>query len=86
MIKVMIAALISLMSFAPIMAQNIKGKIENTKGEPLAFVNVVLLTRGDISWRLFLSWPYLEISCQCLLCRQDRGTQNRLQYRLLLVW
>lgn len=47
MIKVMIAALISLMSFAPIMAQNIKGKIENTKGEPLAFVNVVLLTRGD---------------------------------------
>ena len=29
MIKVMIAALISLMSFAPIMAQNIKGKIEN---------------------------------------------------------
>ena len=32
MIKVMIAALISLMSFAPIMAQNIKGKIENTKG------------------------------------------------------
>lgn len=59
MIKVMIAALISLMSFAPIMAQNIKGKIENTKGEPLAFVNVVLLTRGDISWRLFLSWSYL---------------------------
>lgn len=47
MIKVMIATLISLMSFAPIMAQNIKGKIENTKGEPLAFVNVVLLTRGD---------------------------------------
>lgn len=47
MIKVMIVALISLMSFAPIMAQNIKGKIENTKGEPLAFVNVVLLTRGD---------------------------------------
>lgn len=47
MIKVMISALISLMSFAPIMAQNIKGKIENTKGEPLAFVNVVLLTRGD---------------------------------------
>lgn len=43
----MIATLISLMSFAPIMAQNIKGKIENTKGEPLAFVNVVLLTRGD---------------------------------------
>lgn len=36
MIKVMISALISLMSFAPIMAQNIKGKIENTKGEPLA--------------------------------------------------
>lgn len=69
MIKVMIAALISLMSFAPIMAQNIKGKIENTKGEPLAFVNVVLLTRGDISWRLFLSWSYLEISCQRLLCR-----------------
>ena len=31
MIKVMIATLISLMSFAPIMAQNIKGKIENTK-------------------------------------------------------
>ena len=28
----------------------------------------------------------LEISCQRLLCRQDRGTQNRLQYRLLLVW
>lgn len=47
MIKVMIATLISLMSFAPIMAQNIKGKIENTKGKPLAFVNVVLLTRGD---------------------------------------
>lgn len=47
MIKVVIATLISLMSFAPIMAQNIKGKIENTKGEPLAFVNVVLLTRGD---------------------------------------
>lgn len=50
MIKVMIAALISLMSFAPIMAQNIKGKIENTKGEPLAFVNVVLLTRGDFAF------------------------------------
>ncbi len=37
----MIAALISLMSFAPIMAQNIKGKIENTKGEPVGGINLV---------------------------------------------
>lgn len=31
----------------PMMAQNITGKVMNTKGEPLAFANVVLLNRTD---------------------------------------
>lgn len=34
-------------AITPIMAQDIKGKIVNEKGEPLAFANVVLLNRQD---------------------------------------
>lgn len=34
-------------AITPMMAQDIKGKIVNEKGEPLAFANVVLLNRQD---------------------------------------
>ena len=34
-------------AITPVMAQDIKGKIVNEKGEPLAFANVVLLNRQD---------------------------------------
>lgn len=36
-----------LSAITPMMAQDIKGKIVNEKGEPLAFANVVLLNRQD---------------------------------------
>lgn len=34
-------------AITPMMAQDIKGKIVDEKGEPLAFANVVLLNRQD---------------------------------------
>ena len=45
--KVMITTALCLSAMTPLMAQNITGKVVDTKGEPLAFANVVLLNRQD---------------------------------------
>ena len=45
--KKMIITVLCLSAMTPMMAQNIIGKVMNTKGEPLAFANVVLLNRTD---------------------------------------
>ena len=45
--KVIFTTVLCLSAMTPMMAQNITGKVMNTKGEPLAFVNVVLLNRTD---------------------------------------
>lgn len=47
--KVIFTTALCLSAMTPMMAQNITGKVMNTKGEPLAFANVVLLNS-----RLFL--------------------------------
>ena len=43
MYKKLIITALCLSAMTPMMAQNIIGKVMNTKGEPLAFANVVLL-------------------------------------------
>lgn len=43
--KKLIITVLCLSAMTPMMAQNIIGKVMNTKGEPLAFANVVLLNR-----------------------------------------
>ena len=45
--KVIFTTALCLSAMTPMMAQNIIGKVMNTKGEPLAFANVVLLNRID---------------------------------------
>ena len=45
--KVIFTTALCLSALTPIMAQNIIGKVMDTKGEPLAFANVVLLNRTD---------------------------------------
>ena len=45
--KVIFTTVLYLSAMTPMMAQNITGKVMNTKGEPLAFANVVLLNRTD---------------------------------------
>lgn len=45
--KVFFTTALCLSAMTPMMAQNIIGKVMNTKGEPLAFANVVLLNRTD---------------------------------------
>mgnify|MGYP002711229746 CR=1 FL=1 len=45
--KVFFTTALCLSAMTPMMAQNITGKVMNTKGEPLAFANVVLLNRTD---------------------------------------
>ena len=45
--KKLIITALCLSAMTPMMAQNIIGKVMNTKGEPLAFANVVLLNRTD---------------------------------------
>ena len=45
--KVIFTTALCLSAMTPMMAQNIIGKVMNTKGEPLAFANVVLLNRTD---------------------------------------
>ena len=45
--KVIFTTVLCLSAMTPMMAQNIIGKVMNTKGEPLAFANVVLLNRTD---------------------------------------
>ena len=45
--KVIFTTALCLSAMTPMMAQNITGKVMNTKGEPLAFANVVLLNRTD---------------------------------------
>ena len=47
MYKKLIITALCLSAMTPMMAQNIIGKVMNTKGEPLAFANVVLLNRTD---------------------------------------
>lgn len=45
--KVIFTTALCLSAMTQMMAQNITGKVMNTKGEPLAFANVVLLKRTD---------------------------------------
>ena len=45
--KVIFTTALCLSAMTQMMAQNIIGKVMNTKGEPLAFANVVLLNRTD---------------------------------------
>ena len=45
--KVIFTTALCLSVMTPMMAQNITGKVMDTKGEPLAFANVVLLNRTD---------------------------------------
>lgn len=45
--KVIFTTVMCLSAMTPMMAQNITGKVMDTKGEPLAFANVVLLNRTD---------------------------------------
>ena len=45
--KVIFTTALCLSTMTQMMAQNITGKVMNTKGEPLAFANVVLLNRTD---------------------------------------
>ena len=45
--KKLIVAALCLTAMTQTMAQNITGKVVGTKGEPLAFANVVLLNRTD---------------------------------------
>ena len=45
--KIIFTTALCLSAMTPMMAQNITGKVMNTKGEPLAFANVVLLNRTD---------------------------------------
>ena len=45
--KVIFTTALCLSAMTPMMAQNITGKVMNTKGEPLAFANVILLNRTD---------------------------------------
>ena len=45
--KVIFTTALCLLAMTQMMAQNITGKVMNTKGEPLAFANVVLLNRTD---------------------------------------
>ena len=45
--KVILTTALCLSAMTQMMAQNIAGKVMNTKGEPLAFANVVLLNRTD---------------------------------------
>ena len=45
--KVIFTTALCLSAMTQMMAQNITGKVMNTKGEPLAFANVVLLNRTD---------------------------------------
>ena len=45
--KVIFTTALCLSAMTPMIAQNIIGKVMNTKGEPLAFANVVLLNRTD---------------------------------------
>lgn len=45
--KVIFTTALCLSAMTQLMAQNITGKVVDTKGEPLAFANVVLLNRTD---------------------------------------
>ena len=45
--KVIFTTALCLSTMTQMMAQNITGKVMNTKGEPLVFANVVLLNRTD---------------------------------------
>jgi hypothetical protein len=45
--KVIFTTALCLSAMTQMMAQNITGKVMNTKGEPLVFANVVLLNRTD---------------------------------------
>jgi hypothetical protein len=50
--KVIFTTALCLSAMTPMMAQNITGKVMNTKGEPLAFANVVLLNLKSATYRV----------------------------------
>ena len=50
--KVIFTTVLCLSAMTPMMAQNITGKVMNTKGEPLAFANVVLLNLKSATYRI----------------------------------
>ena len=75
MIKVMIAALISLMSFAPIMAQNIKGKIR---------ANVILCVIYNGS--LIIIQLFLQINrCICFATRAVKVSDSLMTAGSILI-
>ena len=45
--KLFVTTILCFSGMSPIIAQNITGQVTDTKGEPLAFANVVLLNRQD---------------------------------------
>ncbi|MCI6625879.1 MAG: carboxypeptidase-like regulatory domain-containing protein, partial [Bacteroidales bacterium] len=45
--KKMVITAVCLLAMSAMMAQNITGKVVDTKGEPLPFANVMLLNRAD---------------------------------------
>lgn len=47
MSKKMVVTAVCLLAMSAMMAQNITGKVVDTKGEPLPFANVMLLNRAD---------------------------------------
>ncbi len=50
MSKKMVITAVCLLAMSAMMAQNITGKVVDTKGEPLPFANVMLLNRADSSF------------------------------------
>ena len=56
--KKMVITAVCLLAMSAMMAQNITGKVVDTKGEPLPFANVMLLNRADSALRYHL-WVIL---------------------------
>lgn len=71
MSKKMVITAVCLLAMSAMMAQNITGKVVDTKGEPLPFANVMLLNRADSAFvkgavsgedefynQCFMQWRY----------------------------
>ena len=54
--KLFVTTILCFSGMSPIIAQNITGQVTDTKGEPLAFANIVLLNRQD---SVFINGRYL---------------------------
>ena len=67
--KKLIITALCLLAMTPMMAQNITGKVMNTKEEPLSFANVVLLNRTDSA---FVKGA---VSGDCLLYTSDAADE-----------